>query len=75
MKERNLTATQLKIIGKLLNMVEECRLPYIEGMADYTIVKDLDDPFVIRLCDYLTEYGVKKHNIESFCKKWKEGSV
>ena len=75
MKERSLSAAQLEIIGKLLNIVEEYRLPYIEGMADYAILKNLEDPFVIRLCDHLTEYGVKRHEIENFCKKWKEWGV
>lgn len=59
---------RLKIVGKLLNIVEEKRSAYLEGMADYAQLYGTksEKKFIFDLYNYLSEHGFKNENIKDF---------
>ena len=70
----SLTPEQMKIIGKLTNLIYDVRLAYLEGILDYmeTTQQDKEKEFITALYNYISEFGQSSHTINEFCSKWKE---
>ena len=65
---------QKRIIGKVLNIVEDKRLAYLAGMLDYMDITGADSEreFITELHNSCCEYGAKNDTIYSFCDECRE---
>lgn len=64
---------QLKIIGKLLNLIPEVRMVWLEGMLDYIDITNQSEleEFVTGLYNYVAEHGTNNETISEFYNNWK----
>ena len=69
-----LTPEQMKVIGKLTNLIYDVRLAYLEGMLDYMEItqQDKGKEFITALYNYMSDHGQSNLTINDFYNKWKK---